>query len=109
LDVTTAKKESWWSWFLIFLFIFVKMVPWEDLQTRGLQFADDRYLYFWLKCTGSEMARSGPILIKLWQNFLLCVNINEYHSLTSPCGCCLGRILHWKKTIAAVNIEYVLK
>ena len=55
------------------------------------------------------MARSGPILIKLWQNFLLCVNINEYHSLTSPCGCCLGRILHWKKTIAAVNIEYVLK
>lgn len=85
------------------------MVPWEDLQTRGLQFADDRYLYFGLKYSGTEMAQSDPIRIKLWQNFLLCVNMYECFSLTSPCGCYLCGILHWKKTIVAMSIEYVLK
>lgn len=40
------------------------MVPWEDLQTRGIQFADDRYLYFSLKHSGSEMAQVIIFLLK---------------------------------------------
>lgn len=84
------------------------MVPREDLQTRGLQFADDRYLYFRLKYSGSEVSQSDPIHIKLRQNFPVCVNVYECLSLTSPCGY-LSRILHWKKTIVAMSIEYVLK
>lgn len=57
----------------------------------------------------SEMAQSDPINTKLWQNFLLCLNIYGCFRFSNPSGCYLSRILHWKKTVMAVSTEYVLK
>lgn len=59
-----------------------------------------------VKYSDSEMAQSDPINVKLWQNFLLCLNICECFRLPQPLWLLQ---LHWKKTVMAIGTECVLK